>query len=78
MRLLQIRARNGEDADCLVRELAAYSPMRSGRSVLVEIQERSETALLALLGAVETCLTANEISGVRLEVDGRRYLLAPR
>jgi hypothetical protein len=61
-----------------MRELGAYSPMRSGRSILVEIEERSETTLLALLAAVETCLIANEISGVRLEVDGRRYLLAPR
>jgi hypothetical protein len=78
MRLLQIRARNGEDADCLMRELAGYSPMRSGRSVPVEFEERSETTLLALVGAVETCLTANEISDVRLEVDGRRYLMAPR
>jgi hypothetical protein len=78
MRLLQVRARNGEDADCLMRELTAYAPMRSGRSVLIEIEERSETALLALLAAAETCLTANEISGVRLEVDGHRYLMAPR
>jgi hypothetical protein len=78
MRLLQIRARTGDDADCLVRELAGYSPMRSGKSILVEIQESSQSTLMAVLAAVETCLIANQISGVRVELDGRVYALAPR
>jgi hypothetical protein len=61
MRLLQIRARTNEDADCLVRELAVYSPRRLKRSVLFELEERSQTDLLAMLSAVETCLSANDI-----------------
>jgi hypothetical protein len=77
MRLLQIRARAYEDAECLMRELAVYSPTRAGRAVSIELEERSETDLLAVLSALETCLMANDIQSVRLELDGRPYLLAP-
>jgi hypothetical protein len=73
---LQIRARTDRDADCLMRELAAYSPARSGRAITVELEERSETTVLGVLAAVETCLTANEIRSVRIELDGRSYMLA--
>ena len=77
MRQLQIRARTDEDVDCLMRELAVYSPARSRRAITVELDDRSETAVLGLLAAVETCLTANEIRSVRIELDGRSYMLAP-
>jgi xanthine dehydrogenase iron-sulfur cluster and FAD-binding subunit A len=77
MRLLQIRARTDEDADCLVRELAVYSAKRSKRSILIELEERSQTDLLALLAAVETCLNANDIRSVRIELDGKKYTMAP-
>jgi hypothetical protein len=60
-----------------MRELAAYSPAGSGRAITVELEEGSETALLGLLAAVETCLTANEIRSVQVELDGRSYMLAP-
>jgi hypothetical protein len=49
MRLIQIRAARAEDADCLVRELAAYNPERRKRSVVVELDDRSQKDLLALL-----------------------------
>ena len=75
MRLLQIRART--DADCLMRELAAYSPTRSRGAILVELEERSEADVLGVLAAVETCLSANEIRSVRIQLDGRSYMLAP-
>jgi hypothetical protein len=77
MRLLKIRANTGADADCLMRELAAYAPTLSRRAVLVELDERSEADVLGVLAAVETCLRANEIRSVRLELDGRAYMLAP-
>ena len=77
MRLLQIRARRDADADCLMRELAAYAPTVSRRAVLVELDERSEADVLGGLAAVETCLRANEIRSVRVELDGRAYMLAP-
>jgi hypothetical protein len=77
MRLLQVRARTDEDVECLMRELAQYSPTRSRRGILVELEERSESDLLGLLAAVETCLIANEIRSVRVELDGRSYMLAP-
>ncbi len=77
MRLLQIRARTDADADCLMRELAAYSATRSRRAILVELEERSETDVLGVLAAVETCLSANEIRSVRIQLDGRSYMLAP-
>ena len=77
MRRLQIRARTNADADCLMRELAAYSPTRPRGAILVELDERSETDVLGALAAVETCLSANEIRSVRIELDGRSYMLAP-
>jgi hypothetical protein len=77
MRLLQIRARTDQDAECLIRELAAYSPKRTHRAILVEVEERSETDLLAVLSALERCLMANDIRSVRIELDGRPYMLAP-
>jgi hypothetical protein len=60
-----------------VRELAVYSPKRSKRSILIELEERSQTDLLALLAAVETCLSANDIRSVRVELDGKKYAMAP-
>ncbi len=77
MRLLQIRARTNEDAECLTRELAVYSPTRARRAISIEVEERSEAALLAVLSAVERCLLANDIRSVRLELDGHPYMLAP-
>ena len=77
MRLLKIRANTGADADCLMRELAAYAPTLSKRAVVVELDERSETDVLGVLAAVETCLRANEIHSVRIQLDGRSYMLAP-
>jgi len=76
MRLLQIRARADADADCLMRELAAYSPTRSRSGIQIELEERSEVDVLGVLAAVETCLSANEIRSVRVELDGRSYMLA--
>ena len=76
MQRLEIRTRTSEDADCLVRELAVYSPVRLSRLIVVELEERSQTDLLALLAAVETCLTANDIRTVRIELDGRTYTMA--
>ena len=64
-----------------MRELAAYSPARSRRAITVELDDRSETAVLGLLAAVETCLTANEIRSVRIELETTSTmsrLLAPR
>jgi hypothetical protein len=77
MRLLQIRARTNEDVDCLMQELGAYSPTRAGRAISIKLEERSESDLLSVLSALETCLTANDIRSVRLELDGRPYILAP-
>jgi hypothetical protein len=54
-----------------------YSPKRSRRSILIELEERSQTDLTALLAAVETCLIANDVRSVRVELDGRAYMLAP-
>jgi hypothetical protein len=61
-----------------MRELAVYSPKRSRRSILIELDERSHTDLMALLAAVETSLAANNIRSVRVELDGRPYMLAPQ
>jgi hypothetical protein len=42
MRLLQIRARTDDDADCLVRELAVYSPKRLRKAILIELEDESQ------------------------------------
>ena len=77
MRLIHIRARSDEDVECLMRELAVYTPKRSRRVVLIEIEERSQSDLLALLGAVDRCLSANDIRSVRIEIDGSVYMMVP-
>jgi len=45
---------------------------------VIEVEERSETTLLGLFSALETCLTANDIRSVRVELDDRSYMLAPQ
>lgn len=77
MRSIQIRTRTGEDADCLMRELAVYSPRRSNHTIVLELQERSQTDLLAMLAALETCLNANDIRSVQVGLDGKKYTMAP-
>ena len=78
MRLLLIRVRSDEEIGCLVRELAVYSPRRLWRSVVIELERRSEAEVLGLLAAVETCLAANDIPNVRIELDGSSYVMEPR
>ena len=78
MRLIRLRALNEADVECLMRELAVYDPMRRRRSVMIKLDEPSTNDLLALLTAVETCVSANDIRSVQVELDGERYLLAPR
>jgi hypothetical protein len=78
MRQIQIRAPRDEDVACLLRELASYAPKRHRHSILIELDERSNSDMLALLSAVETCVSANDIRSVRIELDGQPYLLAPR
>jgi hypothetical protein len=58
-----------------MRELVAYSPKRSRLCVLIELEEDSQTLLVALLSAVEACIERNDIRSVRLELDGDDYTL---
>jgi hypothetical protein len=78
MAVLRIHAKTDEEAVCLVRELAVYAPRRSRTSITIELPERSERMLLGALAAAETCLAAHDIRSVRIEVDGKPYLLAPQ
>ena len=79
MRLLQIWMRSQEDAACLVRELAVYSPRRRRSALLLELpDDQGQAYLLGLLAALETCLRANDISSARIELDGKQYLLEAR
>ena len=77
MRVVRIRASKDREAECLMRELAAYGPRRSRGSVLIDLEESSQSDLLGLLSALETCLSENDIRSVRLTLDGERYLLSP-
>jgi hypothetical protein len=61
-----------------MRELAVYAPKRVRRAVLIELDEDSTVDLLALLSAIETCIAANDIRSVLVELDGQKYTLAAR
>jgi hypothetical protein len=52
MQLVHISARSDEEVACLMRELSVYAPDRSRGAVLIELEERSHTDLLALLKAL--------------------------
>ena len=77
MRLLEIRVWTDQDAECLMRELAAFGPKRRRLGIRIELEERAEAALLACLSALQACLLANDIASVRVELDGQAYLLEP-
>jgi hypothetical protein len=77
MRLIHIRAQADEDVECLLRELAGYSPKRlRRRTILIELQGRSNSDLLTLLSAIEACVSQNDIRSVRLDLDDETYTLA--
>ena len=61
-----------------MRELANYSASRERRVITIDFTEGTETAVLALVAAVETCLDANDIPSVSIKLDGQTYLLASR
>lgn len=77
MRLVQIEAQTNEDVDRLLRELSAYSPRRSHRLLVIQLGADSHSELMPLLAAVETCLSANDIRSVRIEIDGNTYMMTP-
>ena len=77
MGVIHIRARTDDETACLLRELAPYQPTRDGQTVFIEYEQRSDANMLAVLSAVETCLIANDIRSVHIELDGEPYLLAP-
>jgi hypothetical protein len=74
--LLRVEVRSEEDAKCLMRELADYSPNRSRRTVRFEFDERPDQ-ILDVVKALETCLSANEIPAACVELDGHSYMLVP-
>jgi hypothetical protein len=79
MRLLQVWMRSEDDATCLVRELAVYSPRRRRSALLLELpDDQAQAYLLGLLAAIEACLRANDMSCARIELDGKQYLLEAR
>ena len=75
--MLQIQVRSDRDAECLMRELAAFGPKRRRLVIRIELGEREEAVLLACLSALETCLLANDIPSVRIELDDKPYILEP-
>jgi hypothetical protein len=58
-----------------MRELAEFGPRRKRLSIQIDIDERAESALVAALSGLETCLLANDIPSVRVDLDGKPYLL---
>ena len=77
MRLIHIRAGTDRDVECLLRELAVYSPKHLGRrTILIELRHGSNNDISTLLSAIEACVSQNDIRSVRLELDGETYTLA--
>jgi hypothetical protein len=60
-----------------MRELTAYSPKRADGMILIELRGQ-QSELLALLRAVEACLSGNDIRTVCVEIDGQTYMMEPR
>ena len=58
---------------CGVERINRFAVWRGERNVH---RKRSSSDLLALLSAVETCIAANDIRSVRIELDGQKYTLA--
>ena len=76
---IEIRARTYDDAACLMRELGSYSPTQERRVVRIGLAPSTPTSgLFEVLRAVDECLRSNDIPSVRVTLDGRSYLLAPR
>jgi hypothetical protein len=50
-------------------------PGAFGVRSLIELRNRSEAEVLGLLAAVETCLNANDIPSVRVELDDHSYVM---
>ena len=75
MRLVHIRVASVSDRACLMRELSVYSPKLLQKAVVIELDKPSQTDLLALLSAIETCLTGNDIRSVRISIDGKAYMM---
>lgn len=62
-----------------MRELGRFSPERELRTITIGLDDGAPTAdLFAVLAAVDACLRANEIPSVRVELDGRVYMLVPQ
>jgi hypothetical protein len=77
MRLLKIRTRKEAELDCLMRELAPYSPIQLHRAIIIDLQDRPDADVLDILTTLETCVTAHNIPSARVELDGLRHRLAP-
>jgi hypothetical protein len=73
-----IQLNRQEDADCVVRALAAYSAAAdatiTGWDVHVDIRSRS---LGDVLSALHQCVLENDIKLVRIKIDDRTYVMEP-
>jgi hypothetical protein len=74
MRLV-LRGRNSRDVDCLMRELAVYSPTRRRRAVVIDLGQGGQLEMLGVLSAAKRCLETNQIPSVKVEIDGKGYLM---
>jgi hypothetical protein len=72
---LTIRARNDTEVACLMADLARHRPERMGRTVVIELGPAAHSDLLAVLSAAERCLEANDIPSVKVQIDGKGYLM---
>ena len=76
--LVSITPATASEADCLEADLKHdFLVRRVGSTIHVNDTPGHDAPLGALLEALEDCLTHHRLAGIRLTMDGRRYVMYP-
>jgi hypothetical protein len=76
--LVSITPATAKEADCLEAALKYdFLVRRVGSQIHVNDAPGHDAPLSALLQALEDCLTYHRLAGIRLTMDGRRYVMYP-
>ena len=74
---LVVHLRSEPDADCVAEALAAHAPSVAETSDGWEVHVPVGPRIGELLSALQACLVENDISLVRLTLDGKTYAMEP-
>jgi hypothetical protein len=73
--MLTVRTRSRRDAECIARELSAFSAEVEDASGTWLVNVTADLEVVPILNALETCLGANGISSVNVSYRGRSYVM---